>query len=607
MNDMVLVTGGAGFIGSHLCELLVGQGRQVIAIDDLSTGQLENVEHLRPLPNFQFVRESITNTQVLDRLASQSGLIIHLAAAVGVQLIVQDPVHTIRTNVMGTEAVLTTANRYGCKVLLASTSEVYGKGVKVPFGEEDDCLIGPTSHSRWSYATSKAIDEFLGLAYFREFGLPVVIFRLFNTIGPRQTGRYGMVVPRFVQQALKHEDLTVYGDGNQSRCFADIRDVTHAVTGLADNPEAVGQVFNIGAIQEITILELARKVIQLTASASQIRLVPYDQAYEPGFEDMRRRAPNLAKIHHLTGYSPHYDLDETLLSVIAYERMRNVKGFRLLTILLLALAGCSIARSEPTVTPWKPADVRLIDPVDAPQPTQDLVALYARNWQDDLQIRLDFLDLSLDPTYDLMLALDYAPGGGRQLPWETGEEQPWDLLVALPAQGSIEVLEPGGSEVEGWVTKPGTAVRVLRDPVKDSLEISLDRNRLGNFSPVARVSAFVTEPGNTRVVDQTDPVLLNGPAPARAVVLFAFSNAFPAYTPSQGLRRWDGAHTGPMGGRHGLYNLLRTAHNHRIPLVLLDLQTPAALAALDYQGGLELARDMAKAGELALASALPEV
>ncbi|MBN1148984.1 MAG: NAD-dependent epimerase/dehydratase family protein [Anaerolineales bacterium] len=322
MMKSILVTGGAGFIGSHLCELLAEQGNQVVAIDNLSTGRMENLERLLPLPNFQFVRETIMNAQVLDRLASQAEIVVHLAAAVGVKLIVEDPVQTINTNIMGTESVLTTANRYGCKVLLASSSEVYGKGVKVPFREEDDCLMGPTTHSRWAYATSKAVDEFLGLAYQRQFGLPVTVMRFFNTIGPRQTGRYGMVAPRFVRRALQGEPLQVYGDGKQSRCFADVADVVGAIVSLAEHPQAVGQVFNVGSTEEITIHALAERVIALTGSSSKIEHVPYDQAYAPGFEDMRRRVPSIEKLSGLTGYRPRCSLDDSLRRVIAYERAR---------------------------------------------------------------------------------------------------------------------------------------------------------------------------------------------------------------------------------------------------------------------------------------------
>ena len=322
MADKYLVTGGAGFIGSHLCALLLQRGHTVTVIDDLSTGPAENITDLRSHPRFQFVRETITNLQVLDRLTSQADIVIHLAAAVGVKLIVENPVHTIRTNIMGSEAVLTTANRYGCKVLITSTSEVYGKGVSVPFHEEDDCLLGPTSHSRWAYATSKMADEFMGLAYQRQFGLPVVIMRLFNTIGPRQTGQYGMVVPRFVRRALRNEPLEVFGDGSQSRCFADVGDVIEAILGLAEHPAAVGQVFNIGNTEEISIRDLAQRVLQLSGSRSQIHYVPYDEAYAPGFEDMARRVPCLEKVQALLGYQPRYSLQQTLSRVIEYERQR---------------------------------------------------------------------------------------------------------------------------------------------------------------------------------------------------------------------------------------------------------------------------------------------
>ncbi len=325
MKEKILVTGGAGFIGSHLCELLLHNGHPVVAIDNLTTGRLDNIQHLLTVPGFQFVRETINNRLVLDRLTSEADIIVHLAAVVGVKLIVEDPVNTIATNIMGTEAVLTTANRYGCKVMLASTSEVYGKGFKVPFNEEDDCVMGPTSHSRWSYATSKAIDEFLGLAYYHQFGLPVVVMRFFNTVGPRQTGRYGMVVPRFVRQALTNEPITVYGDGEQSRCFADVGDIVDATFKLASHPGAVGEVFNIGSTEEVTICELAERVITATGSQSKIVYVPYEEAYAPGFEDMRRRVPDLGKVHQLIGYEPHFTLEDTLKRVIDYERQQILK------------------------------------------------------------------------------------------------------------------------------------------------------------------------------------------------------------------------------------------------------------------------------------------
>ncbi len=317
-----LITGGAGFIGSHLCELLLGQGHRVVAIDDESTGRVDNIQHLRPLPHFQFVRENINNAQVLDRLTSEADVVVHLAAAVGVQLIVNDPVHTIRTNVMGTESVLAAAHRYSCKVIVASTSEVYGKGVRVPFREDDDRLMGPTIRSRWAYAESKAVDEFLSLAYHHQYGLPVIITRFFNTVGPRQTGRYGMVVPRFVRQALRGEPLEVYGDGKQTRCFGDVADVVRAVAVLAGHPGAVGEVFNVGNTEEITIRALAERVIRMAGSTSEIKMVPYDEAYGPGFEDMQRRVPSIEKLHNLIGYTPRCSLDDTLRRVIEYERER---------------------------------------------------------------------------------------------------------------------------------------------------------------------------------------------------------------------------------------------------------------------------------------------
>ena len=319
MKKRIMVTGGAGFIGSHLCESLLEAGYDVVAIDNLSTGRLDNIAHLRGQPHFQFVRETITNLQVLDRLSSQADTIVHLAAAVGVQLIVQNPVHTIQTNIMGTEAVLSTANRYGCKVLIASTSEVYGKGVKIPFSEEDDRLMGSTTHSRWSYAASKAIDEFLGLAYHHQYGLPVVVMRFFNTVGPRQTGRYGMVIPRFINQALNNQPLTVYGDGKQSRCFCDVADIVWAVQALMEKPTAVGQVFNLGSDEEIKILDLAKKVIAKTNGKSEITFIPYEEAYAPGFEDMRKRVPSLTKLRDLIGYSPRYSLDQILDRIIEYD------------------------------------------------------------------------------------------------------------------------------------------------------------------------------------------------------------------------------------------------------------------------------------------------
>lgn len=319
MRQKILVTGGAGFIGGHLCEYLLNQGYLVTAIDNLSTGSIENIHHLMRRPEFKFVHESILNRACLDELCSHAQVVVHLAAAVGVKLIIENPVHTIQTNVAGSDAVLSCACRYGCKVLLASSSEVYGKGARVPFSEDDDCLIGPTTHSRWAYATTKALDEFLGLAYFRQFNLPVVIMRFFNTIGPRQTSRYGMVTPRFIQQAIRNEPVEVFGDGKQTRCFADVADVAQAILLLITNEQAVGQVFNIGSTYEISIYQLAKRVISLSGSQSEIIFTPYEKAYEPGFEDMLRRVPSIEKITQLTGFKPHFSLDESLQRIIAFE------------------------------------------------------------------------------------------------------------------------------------------------------------------------------------------------------------------------------------------------------------------------------------------------
>lgn len=325
-----LITGGAGFIGSHLVGTLLGQGHQVLIIDDLSTGRLENIEPMLDHPKLHFVRASITNDLVMDRLASQADVIVHLAAAVGVKLIVERPVHTIETNVMGTEAVLKAALRYRSKVLVASTSEVYGKGMSIPFREDDDVVLGPTSRNRWGYAASKMVDEFLSLAYYREKDVPVVIFRLFNTVGPRQTGRYGMVVPRFVQQALKREPLTVYGDGEQSRCFLHVYDAVQAIIGLAGCPEAVGQVFNIGSTETISIAGLAHRVLAqvdayleqqgsdafLAKDEDRVAFIPYEQAYTGGFEDMRQRVPDITKIRQYIGWEPRLNLERILADVI---------------------------------------------------------------------------------------------------------------------------------------------------------------------------------------------------------------------------------------------------------------------------------------------------
>lgn len=315
-----LITGGAGFIGSHLSEKLLSLGQQVTIIDDLSTGRMENLASLRQNPNFRFAIEDIRNSIVLDRLVSECDIIYHLAAAVGVQKIVSQPIDTIEINIGGSETVLKTAARYRKKVMLASTSEVYGKGVKFPFEEDDDSLLGPTTRSRWSYAASKAIDEFLALAYHKEVGLPVVVFRLFNTVGPRQRGQYGMVVPRFVKWALNQQPIQVYGDGEQQRCFGNVFDVVDAISKLSSVPEAEGQVFNIGSDEEISILGLAERVRDRADSASEIELIPYDQAYEPGFEDFRRRVPSLEKIKRVIDWKPTTALDTTIDQIIAYIR-----------------------------------------------------------------------------------------------------------------------------------------------------------------------------------------------------------------------------------------------------------------------------------------------
>lgn len=315
-----LVTGGAGFIGSHLCEELLRLGHSVAAIDDLSTGRMSNLTSCMEYSNFHFARSNIMDQTVLDRLASSADVIIHLAAAVGVQLIIEKPVHTIETNIRGTEAVLQSALRYNCKVLIASTSEVYGKGIKVPFKEEDDVVLGTTDKSRWAYAASKMVDEFLAHAYFREYGLGTTFFRLFNTVGPRQSGQYGMVIPRMIRRALKNQPIDVYGDGTQCRCFCHVSDVINALIGLTESTDTHGRLFNIGATEEISILGLAERIKTLTGSSSEIRLIPYSEAYGPGFEDMARRIPDTSRIHSLLGWSPKHSLDEILKSVIEYER-----------------------------------------------------------------------------------------------------------------------------------------------------------------------------------------------------------------------------------------------------------------------------------------------
>lgn len=321
-----LITGGAGFIGSHLAERLLQHGSHVTIIDNLSTGRIQNLAAVEHHPHFRAAIEDIRNIHVMDRLVSECDVIFHLAAAVGVQRIISEPIETIETNIGGTEVVLKTARRYRKKVMIASTSEVYGKGVRFPFHEDDDSVLGPTTRSRWSYAASKAIDEFLALAYLKQTGLPVVIFRLFNTVGPRQHGQYGMVLPRFVQWALANEPIRVYGDGEQQRCFCSVRDVVEAIHLLSENPNAVGGVFNIGSSEEVTIRELAERVRARVGSTSDIVTIPYEQAYETGFEDFRRRVPALDKIRQMVEWEPTTSLDDTIDQIIAYHREEQHNG-----------------------------------------------------------------------------------------------------------------------------------------------------------------------------------------------------------------------------------------------------------------------------------------
>jgi UDP-glucose 4-epimerase len=323
----VLITGGAGFIGSHLSEKHLDRGDEVYIIDDLSTGSIENIEHIKQHKNYHYHLDSVTNQALVAELVDLCDVVYHLAAAVGVRLIVESPVRTIETNIRGTEIVLHHAAKKRKRVLITSTSEVYGKRDKVPFSEDDDLVMGPTHKGRWSYACSKAIDEFMAVAYWKEKKVPTVIARLFNTVGPRQTGRYGMVIPNFVRQALRGEDITVYGDGSQTRCFTHVADVSSALMKLIEHPKAVGEVYNIGSTDEVSILQLAEKVKALTGSNSKIAFQPYDEAYEEGFEDMLRRAPNIAKITGLIGYQPTFSLDEILMSVIDYERSRTANRF----------------------------------------------------------------------------------------------------------------------------------------------------------------------------------------------------------------------------------------------------------------------------------------
>jgi UDP-glucose 4-epimerase len=321
-----LITGGAGFIGSHLAEVLLERGDEVSIIDNLSTGSIDNIAHLKGQPGFRYTIDTIANEPLLAELIDSCDVVFHLAAAVGVRLIVEEPVRTIETNVHGTEVVLKHANKKKKLVLIASTSEVYGKSVQVPFSEDGDLQLGATTRHRWAYACSKAIDEFLALAYWKERKLPVIIVRLFNTVGPRQTSRYGMVLPTFVRQALAGQPITVHGDGTQSRCFGYVGDVVGALAKLVREPAAIGEVFNIGHDEEVTIGALARKVKALTSSASEIVTVPYDLAYEAGFEDMARRVPDLSKIRRIIGYEPRVSLDQIITEVIEFTRERRPVG-----------------------------------------------------------------------------------------------------------------------------------------------------------------------------------------------------------------------------------------------------------------------------------------
>jgi UDP-glucose 4-epimerase len=315
-----LITGGAGFIGSHLAEALLKMGWSVQVVDDVSTGSIDNINHLKDNPRFSYILDTVMNRSLMLELIDRADLIFHLAAAVGVRLIVEQPVRTMETNIKATELVLELSARKGKPVLLISTSEVYGKSDRPKFNEEDDLILGATSRARWCYAASKIIDEFLAKAYYKEKKLPTVVVRIFNTIGPRQTGQYGMVVPRFVRQALLGQPITVYGDGKQQRSFTSVGDVVAAMINLIQNPQAYGEVFNIGHTKEISILELASMVIKMTGSRSEIVLLPYDEAYEQGFEDMRRRLPDLSKIESLIGYKPSIDLPELLAQIISHER-----------------------------------------------------------------------------------------------------------------------------------------------------------------------------------------------------------------------------------------------------------------------------------------------
>jgi len=319
----ILITGGAGFIGSYLSDAYLSRGDEVYVIDDLSTGSLDNIKPLAKNPRFHFVNDTILNRDIMLELTGICDVVAHLAAAVGVELIIDEPLKSIHTNIVGTEIVLELANKFRKKTFLASTSEVYGKNSQVPLSETDIRIYGSTHLARWSYAATKAMDEFLALAYYRTKQLPIIIARFFNTVGPRQTGRYGMVIPRFVAQALRNEPITVYGDGNQTRNFTYVEDVVRGIVGLIDEPRSVGEIFNIGGAGEISINDLAARVKAITQSTSPIRHIPYDEAYQEGFEDMERRVPDISKIVNLIGYKNTCDLDGILSKVMEYERTRS--------------------------------------------------------------------------------------------------------------------------------------------------------------------------------------------------------------------------------------------------------------------------------------------
>jgi UDP-glucose 4-epimerase len=315
-----LITGGSGFIGSHLSEALLQGGHEVHVLDDLSTGSIANIQHLKPNPKFHYTIDSVMNRQLTAELVDGCDVVYHLAAAVGVKLIVESPVRTIETNIQATEVVLSLASKKKRPTFIASTSEVYGKSEQLPFREDGDLVLGATSKGRWSYACSKAIDEFLAIAYWKEKKLPTVVARLFNTVGPRQTGQYGMVIPNFARQALAGQPITVFGDGSQTRCFSHVSDVVRALVGLMERPAACGQVFNIGSAQELSILEVAKRIRDIAGSKSEIVFVPYEKAYEEGFEDMPRRVPDTTKIRQLLGWEPRIPLDQTLADVVEFLR-----------------------------------------------------------------------------------------------------------------------------------------------------------------------------------------------------------------------------------------------------------------------------------------------